>query len=143
MRVRWMNECTIYKSTEWKRRKEIVFVTNFTGCYHFFIANNAIACLRMNENVYLLTGKWVIFIFILCAHRIFHCNFPAIVYSYDILDVCQITTCCIQNLKPTTLKLKISKIFYFSRSVKEVRNGKFLRYEEFISIRKKLQRSSR
>lgn len=64
----WMNEPQ--KSEEPNR-----FCYEFNGMHDFSVANNAIACLRIN-GWKMYTGKSAIFIFILCAHHIFPGNFP-------------------------------------------------------------------
>lgn len=71
VRVRWIHEWMNkpQKSAETNR-----FCYDSKGMYHFSISNNAIACPRVNGwKIY--TGISEIFIFILCAHHIFPCNF--------------------------------------------------------------------
>lgn len=104
--VEWMSEWVSQLNV---KKNQNVFATNFMVCnifFHWKQCNCMSPHIWMYESVF--TGDSAIFIFI-CAHIVFSfAIFPAIVYSYDILDVCQITTCCMQNMKPASFKLSLS-----------------------------------
>lgn len=95
--VEWMNEWANHK----KVQNRIGFVMIPKGCIIFPYQTMQLYALESMDGKYTPASVQFSFSFSFYAHiTFFRATFSTIVRSYDILDVCQMTTCCMRSLKP-------------------------------------------